>query len=108
MSIHPSLSQPDKGKQHRGVLKRFERIKMLLEKDKWKEGDSVFGLPKIKIIKVKIKKEKAQEEKPAEGQAPAGTAAAPEIPAKPQKERIARKEPIEAKKETKKKDQKGD
>lgn len=89
MSIHPSLSQPDKGKQHRGVLKRFERIKTLLENDKWKEGDSVFGLPKIKIIKVKIKKEKAQEEKPAEGQAPGGVAATPETSAaKPQMKKI--------------------
>jgi hypothetical protein len=33
----------------------------MLEKDKWKEGDNVFGLPKIKTIRIKIKKEKAAE-----------------------------------------------
>lgn len=62
MSIHPSL-RPSKGKGHRSVFKRFERLKMLLEKDKWHEGESVFGLPKVKSIKIKVKKEKAAEAK---------------------------------------------
>jgi hypothetical protein len=29
------------------------------EKGLWKEGDSVFGLPKIKTVRIKIKKGKA-------------------------------------------------
>lgn len=69
MSIHPSLSSAAKGRRHRSVLKRFERLKILLEKEKWAEGNSVFGLPKVKILKVKIKKEKAEEAAPAEAAA---------------------------------------
>jgi len=64
MSQHPSLRSSDKDKQHRSVLKRYERLKILKDKEKWKDGDSVFGLQKVKIIKFKIKKEKAA---PAEG-----------------------------------------
>ena len=74
MSIHPSL-RPAKGKGHRSVFKRFERVKMLLDKDKWREGVSVFGLPKVKSIKIKVKKEKA--EKPAAEAAAAPVAGAP-------------------------------
>ncbi len=72
MSIHPSLSTVSKSKQHRSVLKRFERIAILEKQDRWKEGGSVFGLPKVKSIKVKVKKEKAQA-----GAAPAAAGAAP-------------------------------
>jgi len=60
MSIHPSLRISDKDKKQRSVLKRIERLRMMLEKGSWKEGESVFGLPKIKTIRVKIKKEKAE------------------------------------------------
>lgn len=75
MSQHPSLRSSDKDKQHRSVLKRYERIKSLKDKEKWEEKDSVFGLPKVKIIRFKIKKEKAAAA--AEGAA-AGTVAGPE------------------------------
>lgn len=61
MSLHPSLSSGTKGKQHRSVLKRYERIKTLDEKGKWEDKDSIYRLPKLKIIKIKIKKEKAAE-----------------------------------------------
>lgn len=59
MSQHPSLRSKEKEKAHRSVLKRFERVKALEEKEKWKKGDSVFGLPKLKILRFKLKKEKA-------------------------------------------------
>lgn len=59
MAQHPSLRSKEKGKQHRSVLKRYERVRELKEKEKWKEGNSVFGLLKLKILKFKIKKEKA-------------------------------------------------
>ena len=61
MSIHPSLSSSDKNKKQRSVLKRAERIKFMLDKGNWKEGDDVYGLPKIKTLRIKIKKEKAAE-----------------------------------------------
>lgn len=72
MSIHPSLSRGSKHRRHRSVLKRFERIKVLKEKNLWGENSSPFGLPKVKSIKIKIKKEKMAKEAPKEA-----TAAAP-------------------------------
>lgn len=60
MSIHPSLSAPAKNKKQKSVLKRTERLTSMLEKKLWKEGDDVFGLPKLKTIRIKIKKEKAE------------------------------------------------
>ena len=60
MSQHPSLLGSQKGKQHRSVLKRYEKLKHLKEKDKWdEETNSIYSLPKIKSIRFKVKKEKA-------------------------------------------------
>ena len=83
MSQHPSLRSKEKDKQHRSVLKRYERVRELKAKEKWEEGNSVFGLPKLKIIKFKVKKEKAapatQEATAASGQTEeAKASAAPE------------------------------
>ena len=61
MSIHPSLKVSDKDKKQRSVLKRTERLRTMLEKEQWKPGDKVCGLPKIKTLRIKIKKEKAAE-----------------------------------------------
>lgn len=94
MSIHPSLSISEKDKKQRSVLKRSERIKWMMDKDQWKEGDKVYGLPKIKTIKIKIKKEKAEKVETAATEAVAGaeTAAAPQAPVKaPVKEKAAGK-----------------
>lgn len=74
MSIHPSLASSDKSTKARSVLKRTERLKIMLEKNQWKEGSDVYGLPKIKTLRIKIKKEKAAKEAEA---LPAGTEAAP-------------------------------
>ncbi|MFC1594493.1 small basic protein [Candidatus Omnitrophota bacterium] len=85
MSIHRSLRGSEKDKQQRSVLKRIEKIKHLKEKDEWNEGDSVFGLPKIKIVKIKFKKEKPVAEKTEEAAGAAAETAAPaEGEAKPQ------------------------
>ncbi|MFA6078480.1 MAG: small basic protein [Candidatus Omnitrophota bacterium] len=102
MSQHPSLRSSDKNKAHRSVLKRYERIKSLKEKEKWADDDSVYGLPKVKILRFKIKKEKAAAaEGAAEGAAgaaaPAAGAAAPAAGAK-----AATKPAADAKKEAKK------
>ncbi|MEK6733110.1 MAG: hypothetical protein AABY55_05730 [Candidatus Omnitrophota bacterium] len=56
------------------MLKRYERLTALKEKGILKEDDSVFGMPKLKIIKIKVKKE-VKEEKPKEGEAVVTTAA---------------------------------
>lgn len=55
-------------------MKRTERLRLMYEKNQWKEGDDVFGLPKIKTVRIKIKKEKAEK---AETAAAEGSAAAP-------------------------------
>jgi len=89
MSIHPSLSSSDKDKKQRSVLKRTERLRMMMEKGQWKEGDPVYGLPKIKTVRIKIKKEKAVVEKPevaaTEGAAPAAATAEAKKPAATEK-----------------------
>ncbi len=74
MSIHPSLTVSEKDKKTRSVLKRTERIRQMQEKGKWKAGDPVYNLPKIKTLRIKIKKEKAEK---AESATPAEGAAAP-------------------------------
>jgi len=73
MSIHPSLGISEKDKKQRSVLKRSERLRSMMEKGNWKEGDKVYGLPKLKAIRIKIKKEKA--EKATEATAAEGTTA---------------------------------
>ena len=67
MSVHPSLSSKGVGKGKRSVLKRFERIKDMLEKEKWKAGDSVFGLFKLKAVRWKTKKTKKAADAEAAG-----------------------------------------
>jgi len=77
MSIHPSLAISEQDKKQRSVLKRAERIRTMMEKGNWKEGDKVYGLPKLKSVRIKIKKEKVEKaaETTAEG-APAAAATA--------------------------------
>jgi hypothetical protein len=70
------------------VLTRAERIKKLQDTEKWTDGRSPFGLPKVRVQKIVIKK--AKKEKAAEGAAEGGEvkegaaapAAAPAAPAK--------------------------
>jgi len=83
MSQHPSLKGDQVGSKFRSVLKRHEKIKELVEKEKWEEEkDSVYQLPKIKRIKFKIKKTKGPEEEGEEGKEPATAGVAGETKAK--------------------------
>jgi len=76
MSVHPSLTISEKDKKTRSVLKRTERIRHMQEKGSWKEGNPVYGLPKLKTLRIKLKKEKVEKaETPAEGAAAAAPAA---------------------------------
>lgn len=65
MSLHPSLKIDTAGAKQRTVLSRIERIKDLMKKDLWKEGQKVTALPKIKVAKVKAKKTKVKKEEAA-------------------------------------------
>jgi small basic protein (TIGR04137 family) len=62
----------------RGVLNRAERIQRLKSADRWQDGDSPFGLAKVRVYKLamKKKKKKKEEEEGAEGTAAAATPAA--------------------------------
>ena len=109
MTQHSSLKGGRKGKRHRSVLKRFERIKILEDKKEWTENNSIFGLPKVKTVRIRIKKEKAASEAaPGTATPTAPTAAAPTAPGKapaaPGKPPVAPKEKEAAKKETPKKE----
>lgn len=70
MSLHPSLKIDSALAQQRSVLTRIERIKDLMKKDLWKDGQAVTALPKTKIVKVKTaKKAKKEDEEAKEGEA---------------------------------------
>lgn len=77
MSIDKSLRRKNTLQRARSVLTRGERIKVLRDTEKWTEGRTPFGLPKVRVAKVAAKKGKAKE-KAAEGAEGAeGAAAAP-------------------------------
>ena len=90
MSLHPSLNSSDKDKKPRSVLKRIERLRTMMEKNQWKEGDNIFGLPKIKTVRIKIKKEKAEKTAEATAAAPAAGASETKAAAAPAKEAAAK------------------
>ncbi|MDG2380774.1 MAG: small basic protein [Pirellulaceae bacterium] len=58
MTIDKSLKVRRGGLGNRNVLTRVERIAKLEENERWKEGDSIFGLPKVRVQKVALKKKK--------------------------------------------------
>jgi small basic protein (TIGR04137 family) len=73
----------------RSVLNRAERLQRLKAADRWQEGDSPFGLAKVRVFKLamKKKKKKKEEEEGAEGAtaaaaAPAADAGKKEAPKK--------------------------
>ena len=47
MSVDKSLKSKNSLERHRNVLTRAERILLLKETDKWTDGSSPYGLPKI-------------------------------------------------------------
>ncbi len=67
----------------RSVLTRDERIKRLKDAERWKEGDSPYGLPKVRVYKLamKKKKKKAKEDEEGADAAAAVPAAAAKAPA---------------------------
>jgi small basic protein (TIGR04137 family) len=47
MSIDRSLKIKNALSRHRNVLSRAERIEKLIDEERWSEGDSLLGLPKV-------------------------------------------------------------
>ncbi|MGE0190969.1 MAG: small basic protein [Planctomycetota bacterium] len=62
MSIHKSLKLKSSLVRTRSVLTRWERIETLKDQDRWREGDEVLGLPKVRTkFKIRSKKQMRQE-----------------------------------------------
>lgn len=96
MSIHRSLSVQGKLGRQRNVFTRAERLEILKKSGRYKDGQSVFGLPKVTTA-VKVKKAKAKKE------AAEGTAAAPAAAGAADAARAAKPEAAKAKADDKKK-----
>ena len=80
MSIDPSLKIKGALSRHRNVLSRAERLEKLEEEERWSEGDSVIGLPKVAHRKSHSGRKDADEKKEEEGVevTETGTEAGPE------------------------------
>ena len=61
MSLHKSLRCDKFKNKKRSVRKRAERLRSLMLQEKWEQGQSIYGLPKEKVIRMKlVKKEKKE------------------------------------------------
>ncbi|MDR0392536.1 MAG: small basic protein [Planctomycetaceae bacterium] len=58
MTIDKSLRTRKGIVRARNVLTRAERIERLLQQDRWKEEDGIFGLSKVRVYRVVVKKKK--------------------------------------------------
>ena len=58
MTIDKSLKVRAGMIKNRNVLSRVERLEKLKEADRWKEGDPITGLPKVRVQKISLKKKK--------------------------------------------------
>lgn len=65
----------------RSVLTRVERIAKLKEADKWSEGRSPLGLPKVRVYKLAMKKKKVKSKEEADAAKAGGKPAAGAKPA---------------------------
>jgi len=66
MTIDRSLKVSRGLIKNRSVLSRAERIAKLAETERWKEGDPVLGLPKVRVMKLALKKKKKVKEEEVE------------------------------------------
>jgi len=58
MTMNKSLRIRKGGGGSRGVLSRAERITKLKELERWEDGQSPLGLPKVRVYKISMKKKK--------------------------------------------------
>ena len=75
MTMDKSLKMRRGLARARSVLNRAERIQRLKAADRWQEGNSPFGLAKVRVYKLAVKKKKKKKEE-EEGEGAEGTAAA--------------------------------
>tara|TARA_Y100000739_G_C20442085_1_gene388310 strand:+ start:316 stop:552 length:237 start_codon:yes stop_codon:yes gene_type:complete len=67
MTIDKSLKISRGSLQNRNVLTRVERLKQLAEEERWNNGDSPFGLPKVRVAKVSLGRVKKVKDEVGEG-----------------------------------------
>ncbi len=92
MSIDHSLKIKGALSRHRNVLTRAERIEQLKEEERWSEGDSLLGLPKVAHRKSHAgRKEKAAAAKEAAAEVVAGVEAGVEAETPEAKEKESEK-----------------
>jgi small basic protein (TIGR04137 family) len=58
MTIYKSLKVRAGMMRTRNVLTRAERLAKLQEAERWQEGDSILGMPKVRVQKISLKKKK--------------------------------------------------
>ena len=58
MTIDKSLKIKAGSTKTRNVLTRAERLAKLIETDRWEDGSSIYGLPKVRVQKISMKKKK--------------------------------------------------
>ena len=75
MSIDKSLRRKNTLQRARNVLTRGEHMEQLTKEERFADGRSPYGLPKVKVLKIVVKKAKKKEDKAAEDAE--GAAAAP-------------------------------
>ena len=63
MTVHKSLRRGGRLTRSRNVLTRAERVAQMKSEDRWVEGRSPLGLPKVRVIKLVIGKKKKKKSK---------------------------------------------
>lgn len=67
MTIDKTLKVKRGATSNRSVLTRAERLTKLKEADRWQDGDSPLGLPKVRVRKLQMKKKKKKKEEEEDG-----------------------------------------
>jgi len=75
VTLDKSLKRTGRLRRDRNVLKRGERIEQLQFEERWQEGQSPLGLPKVRVAKESVgrKKKKKTTEEDTETEAGAAT-----------------------------------
>ena len=66
MTMDSSLRIQSGGVSTRSVLTRVERIAKLKEQERWSDGRSPLGLPKVRVYKLAMKKKKVKSKEEAD------------------------------------------
>ena len=92
MTMDKSLKSRAGLARSRSVLNRAERIQRLKTTDRWREGDSPFGLAKVRVYKLAVKKKKKKEKEEEGAEGADAAAAAPADTAKKETKKETKKQ----------------